>query len=501
MSLALSADRPRTTTLASFAALALGLLLAVALFWPECQAAVGVWLASTAYGHCFLVAPIAAYLIWDRRESLEGLRPNPTPALALLALPLPFAWLIAERLGIMEGRQLVVIAFAEVLFLTTLGWRLYKTLMGPLLYLVFLVPFGAFLTPVLQVFTAHFIDAGLGVLGIPHYVNDMVIEISSGSFYVAEACAGLRFLIASIAFGVFFALLNYRSPGRRAAFMVASIAIPIVANGFRALGIVVLGNILGSAEAAAADHIIYGWVFFSFVMLLLVAAGLPFRENPAPAVLQPALMRPAPHAQTQYRAAALLLLFAVTGPAIAAALDTRATPARLAGTPTLAAPANCQLAPGSAPDTPDRTTLSMACPNATWTITLQALPARSTAAALNTAKSRLIGPIDLDEATVSRLPGPIAWQSIASHEPPELTATAAWIDGLPATGGLAQRVLQARHSILGGTHLPLVMAITTRPTHPVSENEMRLLATELQAFTTAQPDLTTQIAHLTESPR
>ena len=54
----------------------------------------------------------------------------------------------------------------------------------------------------------------------------------------------------------------------------------------RALGIVVLGAVLGSAQAAAADHLIYGWMFFSVVMLLLVASGMPFREAP-PGPAQP----------------------------------------------------------------------------------------------------------------------------------------------------------------------------------------------------------------------
>jgi len=36
---------------------------------------------------------------------------------------------------------------------------------------------------------------------------------------------------------------------------------------------------ISSAEAAAADHVIYGWVFFSVVILLLIAIGLPFRQD------------------------------------------------------------------------------------------------------------------------------------------------------------------------------------------------------------------------------
>ena len=136
----------------------------------------------------------------------------------------------------MEGRQLIAMGFVQALFLGVLGRRLCRAMAAPLLYLFFLVPFGAFLTPVLQTFTSHFIARGLDLLGIPNYSDANIIEIPEGTFYVAEACAGLRFLIASIAFGVLYALLIYRSPGRRIAFIAVSLVVPVIANGFRALG-------------------------------------------------------------------------------------------------------------------------------------------------------------------------------------------------------------------------------------------------------------------------
>ena len=169
-----------------------------------------------------------------------------------------------------------------MLFLAVLGRRLWWAAAGPLLYLYFLVPFGDFLTPRLQDITTWFIRHGLDILGIPAFIDGYVIEIPQGTFFVAEACAGLRFLIASIAFGCLYALMMYRSPVRRGLFILVSIIVPIIANGFRGLGIVVLGYLLGSAQAAAADHIIYGWLFFSLVILLLIALGLPFREDTLP---------------------------------------------------------------------------------------------------------------------------------------------------------------------------------------------------------------------------
>src|SRR5476649_2332503 len=262
--------------------LGVALLLLGALFNKEVQAAVQTWDASTAYNHCFLVIPIALYLLWERRCDLVGITPRPLPVAVLLGLPLTLIWLVSERLGIMEGRQLVAVSFAELLFLAVLGKRLWWAMAGPLLYLYFLVPFGEFLTPKLQDITTWFIRHGLQILGIPAFIDGYVIEIPQGTFFVAEACAGLRFLIASIAFGCLYALMMYRSPVRRGLFILVSIVVPVIANGFRAIGIVYLGYVLGSAQAAAADHVIYGWVFFSAVILMLIALGLPFRQDELP---------------------------------------------------------------------------------------------------------------------------------------------------------------------------------------------------------------------------
>jgi exosortase A len=492
MSATTASNRTLSTLRPVLLTLGLGIAGMVAIFWSECQAAVHVWTESTAYGHCFLVMPIVLYLLWDRRDRLRGLVPRPTLAFALLALPLPVVWLAAERLGIMEGRQLAAIALLQVFFLALFGWRMYRALSGPLLYLFFMVPFGLFLTPVLQNFTAWFIDVGLGLLAIPHFINDMTIEISAGTFYVAEACAGLRFLIASIAFGVFFALLNYNSTGRRVGFIVASTIVPIIANGFRALGIVVLGNILGSAQAAAADHLIYGWFFFSFVTLLLVLAGLPFREIPPQA--SPAVtFTTAPSLRMLTRATVTLLALAGIGPAAARTLDRSVATARIASALPLVAPPGCTTGPISQPS-PDRVATALICGQRTWTITLQAVPGRSTGAALADARRALIGPIESEEILTGPVPGADGWQKTVSDAPGVVIGTAGWVDGQPARGGIRQRLIQARDSVFGASHDSVVMAVSWRPDHAISDTEANAALGELARFVAAQPDLNDRIA-------
>src|SRR3954469_14306746 len=82
----------------------LGLLLLGGIFHREVAAAVQTWNDSTAYNHCFLVIPIAAYLLWVRGFARGGGGARPWRPAVLLGLPLALVWLLAERLGIMEGR-------------------------------------------------------------------------------------------------------------------------------------------------------------------------------------------------------------------------------------------------------------------------------------------------------------------------------------------------------------------------------------------------------------
>ena len=131
--------------------------------------------------------------------------------------------------------------------------------------------------------TADFTVAALRLTGIPVYREGQFFTIPTGSWSVVEACSGLRYLIASVTVGVLYAYLTYRSPARRAAFVAASIVVPIVANWVRAYMIVMIGHLSGMKYAVGVDHLIYGWVFFGIVMLLLFWIGSFWREDVAPA--------------------------------------------------------------------------------------------------------------------------------------------------------------------------------------------------------------------------
>jgi exosortase A len=441
--------------------LGLAALVMALLFHAEIAAAVHVWNTSTAYGHCKLVLPIAAFMAYDRRAQAAAAPLRPSPRLALLALPCVALWLLADLLGIMEGRQLALFGIVETLLLAALGWTLWLALSPALLYLVFLVPFGAFLTPMLQHFTAGFIAHGLDTLGIANRVTDNQIEIPEGLFYVAEACAGLRFLIASIALGVLYAVTMYTSPWRRAAFVLAACVVPVLANGVRALGVVVLGHHLGSASAAAADHVLYGWIFFALVTAALALGGMPFRQATH---TSPRLAMPPPPGMALRAAEAVWpgLLLAAAAPLLALIIGAGAGAAP-------PPPANVVIAPTGCMDiTPTEIAAPgvqhFTCGETHITARLSMLPHRINPSRLialaESQPDDLLPGADLDGGLLV-VPGgtPPSWVLQRDERAPRALAYTLFIDGAPALGTVGDRIHLARLMLSGAGRPPGVLAV------------------------------------------
>ena len=483
--------------------LSLGLLLLGVVFNGEIVAAVWTWIQSTAYNHCILVLPIVAFLWWERRADIAGLTAKPMPWAALLGVPIAVLWLAAERLGIMEGRQLAAISFVELLFLAILGPRFWWAVSGPLLYGMFLVPFGEFLTPNLQDITTLFIRHGLELLGIPAFVDGNTIEIPQGTFLVAEACAGLRFLIASLAFGCLYALLMYRSPVRRGVFILISIVVPIIANGLRGLGIVYLGYKLGSAKAGAADHLIYGWLFFSLVVGLLIAMGLPFRQDDAsPPPRAQTTAAPSISSRRAFLAMSALVALAAFSPTVSAGLRmTAAAPVTLPAS--IAVGADCSIVAGLSAD-PHATrvrTQRVVCGDITMDMTWEAFPPRATAGPVMLEQHRLCQRAETESLSEAWLPdiGGMrrAWRILRSDEPAYVLAVSIWIDGRPVRPGLSMRLRMALDSLFGSTYAAMLMTVTPavawQSTTPVARQRAEA---SVVRFLQEHPDLDIRVGEI-----
>lgn len=271
-----------------------------------------IWQRSDTFAHGWLIAPICLWLAWRSRAELAAAPARPwLPALAGVAAA-GAAWLVASLADVNALRQFALVFMMQAAIVAVVGLAVARVAAFPLAFMLFAVPFGEFLLPVLIDMTADFTVAALRLSGVPVYREGNHFVIPTGSWSVVEACSGLRYLIASVVIGVLYAAISYRTRSRRAAFIAASIAVPLVANWLRAYMIVMLGHLSDNTLAVGVDHLIYGWIFFGLVMGLLFWVGSFWAEDAKPVggAARPVAAAPQAHPARFYAIAALALAIA-----------------------------------------------------------------------------------------------------------------------------------------------------------------------------------------------
>ncbi|HEX8574125.1 MAG TPA: exosortase A [Allosphingosinicella sp.] len=316
-------------------ALAASMAAILALFARDSIEIVEIWLTRVTFNHCLLVVPIIAWLVVQRLPEIKGLAPRAwAPGLALVALG-GGAWLLGEAGGLALLRHFGLVVMLQGAAIACLGKAVSRGLAFPIFYALFLVPFGEELVAPMQSLTARMTMAMLALAGIPAHIDGIFISTPTGLFRVAEACSGVRFLVAMAALSALVANLCFRSTIRRAAFVAGALAISVLANGIRAFATIWVAHLTDNEVAGGFDHIVYGWVFFAVVIALIMGAGWRFFDRRPtdpwfdPARLQPAGAR-AGHPARAWQLAAGAVALAAAAPlwtgAVAAA-GTRPVPA------------------------------------------------------------------------------------------------------------------------------------------------------------------------------
>lgn len=249
-------------------------LAATAIFGPILYYMVLHWNAVADYSHGFLVAPLAAFFAWERRGALRNARIDPS-WWGVVPIALGTAALTVGRLGTelttMRGAYVLTLMG---LVLLLLGKSAFRILFFPLAFLFLMVPLPQSLVNVvafpLQLIAADWAVQALYLLEIPALREGNIIHLPETQLFVAEACSGLRSLMALITLAIVFAYFFRRSWIQRAVIVASAIPIAIVVNAVRVAVTGILTYNFGQKAAEGVIHELQGMFTFGGAFLLLL---------------------------------------------------------------------------------------------------------------------------------------------------------------------------------------------------------------------------------------
>jgi hypothetical protein len=207
-------------------------------------------------------------------------------------------------------------------------------------------------------------------------------------------------------------------------------------------------------------------------------------------------------------ACGLVVVIAAVSPVLAIQLDRIGRPA-VAAIPPLAFGPECADLPADTPVPLDirgsLVTRRIACNGLVFDVQLDVFGSHSTAAPV-LAAARLLAvvpnPTHDEELTTETawLPMPAGpqrlWLLTRSTRPGPMIAVAIWVDGQPASGGLATRAHLARTSLTGARIAPVVVAVTPELDHTrMTAASVRTIEERL-ARMLAETDITSQIERI-----
>jgi exosortase len=235
------------------------------------------WKKVPDYSHGFLVAPLAIYFAWERREQLRQSPIDPSwwgiVPLALGALALAIGRLGVELMAMRTAFVLTVIG----LVLLLLGRHVTRVLAFPLLFLFLMIPLPQSLTNMitfpLQLIATDLAMTPLYWLEIPALREGNIIQLAGTELLVAEACSGLRSVMALGTLGVVFAYFFRKNMLERIVIVLSALPIAILVNAFRVALTGYLTHHFGEEAAAGMIHQTEGFFTFglAFALLLLEA--------------------------------------------------------------------------------------------------------------------------------------------------------------------------------------------------------------------------------------
>jgi len=204
---------------------------------------VNTWLHDANWAHGFVIPLFSLYLLYNRRDELAQARRRA----CLWGLPIMIMGIVFSFLGFypigtyfISHVSMIIMLFGLVLYVG--GPQIIRITWLPILFLIFAMPipdmaYNRIAVP-LQEFAAEGTAILLRLFGVQISVDASSLQVVSisGKWHqltVAEACSGIRSLMAFMALSVAWAYLEYRPVWQRVIIVASAVPIVILANVMR----------------------------------------------------------------------------------------------------------------------------------------------------------------------------------------------------------------------------------------------------------------------------
>jgi exosortase len=239
--------------------------LLVVLFRTEIQGMVHLWTTDPSWSHGFLIPLFSLYFVNQKKREVLGLeyvrdplldllagrrpqrlladqtRANYLGLLLLLSILAVYVFNVVSPAGYAYLRPISMIAAAGAVVLFVGGWRLLRFTWLPILFFIFAIPlprrYYDGLTMPLRHIAASVATALLNVIpDLEATASGVIIEVVyrgqrlDPALDVAEACSGMRLLMAFLALGVAMAYLHERPLWQRTLLLISTMPIAIFCN-------------------------------------------------------------------------------------------------------------------------------------------------------------------------------------------------------------------------------------------------------------------------------
>jgi exosortase len=211
-------------------------------FHVEIYSIVHRWLTDSSWSHGFLIPFFSLYFINQKKKDILTLqsKANYLGLLFLVCCLVLYPIIVfGYKFGYLMSLMIIPTIGSVVLFIG--GWRLVKYTWLPVVYIIFAIPLPASIYNDLTIPMQNLASAVAAQLlslvsGLEAKASGTIIDvIYKGKVFepalnVAEACSGMRLLMAFLALGVAMAYLHYRPIWQRLVLLASTVPIALLCN-------------------------------------------------------------------------------------------------------------------------------------------------------------------------------------------------------------------------------------------------------------------------------